>query len=151
MLDLAAPSSLVLVRAVVPGAPVAQGRGRAVRRGDGVRVIDPEKSASWKALASYYMGRAMRDAGIPAPFARALSVHVDAYFPRPKSLGDGPIAWRPSKPDVDNLAKACLDAGNGTVWLDDSQVVKVSAQKFYAASGTGPCVVIVVAAPGDAA
>ena len=35
--------------------------------------------------------------------------------------------------DVDNIAKACLDALNGIVWRDDRQVYKLISEKF-----TGP-------------
>lgn len=33
------------------------------------------------------------------------------------------------KLDCDNVAKACLDALTGVVWRDDSQVVRLSAEK----------------------
>ena len=36
-----------------------------------------------------------------------------------------------SKPDVDNLAKTVCDALNGIAWLDDSQIVRMSAVKRY--------------------
>ena len=36
------------------------------------------------------------------------------------------------KPDLDNVAKAILDAMNGIVYMDDSQVVGLSVHKFYA-------------------
>lgn len=32
------------------------------------------------------------------------------------------------KADVDNLAKSVLDAGNGTVWEDDSQILELVAE-----------------------
>ncbi|MCI5045185.1 MAG: RusA family crossover junction endodeoxyribonuclease [Aquisalinus sp.] len=32
--------------------------------------------------------------------------------------------------DVDNIAKACLDALNGVFWRDDRQVVKLTSEKF---------------------
>lgn len=40
--------------------------------------------------------------------------------------------WRhTSKPDVDNLAKAVLDAMNGVLWKDDSQVFRLVTEKVY--------------------
>ena len=33
--------------------------------------------------------------------------------------------------DVDNIAKACLDALNGVFWRDDRQVVKLTSEKFF--------------------
>lgn len=32
--------------------------------------------------------------------------------------------------DVDNIAKACLDALNGIFWRDDRQVVRLTSEKF---------------------
>ncbi|WP_306253211.1 RusA family crossover junction endodeoxyribonuclease [Parvularcula sp. IMCC14364] len=32
--------------------------------------------------------------------------------------------------DVDNIAKACLDALNGVFWRDDRQVVRLTSEKF---------------------
>ncbi len=32
--------------------------------------------------------------------------------------------------DVDNIAKACLDALNGIVWRDDRQVMRLTTEKF---------------------
>lgn len=36
-----------------------------------------------------------------------------------------------SKPDLDNLVKAILDAMNGIVWVDDAQVFSMTACKNY--------------------
>ena len=49
---------------------------------------------------------------------------------------------RPGRPDCDNLAKAVLDAGNGVLWSDDAQVVKLQVMKLRAALGEEPCVVV---------
>lgn len=35
------------------------------------------------------------------------------------------------RPDLDNYAKAVMDAFNGVFWVDDAQVVKLSTQKMY--------------------
>src|SRR5882672_3814133 len=37
------------------------------------------------------------------------------------------------KPDADNIAKGCCDALNGIAYLDDSQVVCLMVDKYFAA------------------
>lgn len=44
--------------------------------------------------------------------------------------------------DIDNLAKAVMDALNGVLWEDDSQVWGLWTQKLYAADGERPRVVV---------
>jgi Holliday junction resolvase RusA-like endonuclease len=56
---------------------------------------------------------------------------------RPKSAKrDRPT----TRPDIDNYAKLVLDALNGFVWADDSQVVKIEAVKRYAKESVGTSV-----------
>jgi Holliday junction resolvase RusA-like endonuclease len=35
------------------------------------------------------------------------------------------------RPDIDNYAKAILDALNGVMWADDGQIVQLTASKSY--------------------
>lgn len=44
-----------------------------------------------------------------------------------------------TKPDLDNLVKAVLDALNGVAFEDDSRICSISAVKLY---GTEPCVFV---------
>jgi hypothetical protein len=36
------------------------------------------------------------------------------------------------KPDIDNIAKTYLDAMNGVIFVDDTQVVELHVKKVYA-------------------
>ena len=67
---------------------------------------------------------------------------MDFYLPRPSSVS---VKRRPLPivpPDVDKLARACLDGlgqgfdtgkvGDGILFGDDSQVTELVARKFYA-------------------
>ena len=36
--------------------------------------------------------------------------------------------------DCDNLAKSVLDACNGILWLDDSQIISLTAEKYQSAA-----------------
>lgn len=52
------------------------------------------------------------------------------YLARPKQLPKR-ITRPGKKPDLDKLIRATLDSLTGTVFEDDSQVVRVLAEKFY--------------------
>lgn len=43
--------------------------------------------------------------------------------------------WPIRKPDLDNIIKIALDALNGYAYTDDTQVVRLDAQKLYALDG----------------
>lgn len=68
---------------------------------------------------------------------RALSIELNFFMPIPKSLSNKKKmllgnTYVKKKPDIDNLAKAVLDAINYTnLWEDDSQIVDLRAIKTY--------------------
>lgn len=135
------------LRVVIPGVPVAQGRGRAVRFGNSVRVIDPASSRSWKGAAQVHMLKARQEAGVYSALDAPLSLVVLAWWPRPKSLPKkhGPDHYyRPSRPDCDNVLKAVMDAGNGTLWADDCQIVRAVVEKYVCGVMDQPCVAVTV-------
>ena len=72
----------------------------------------------------------------------ALSVSIDFVFPRPKSKtkkrGANERYWHTSKPDLDNLYKATLDALNGLAFRDDSQVATCRVRKIVGAGAEAP-------------
>lgn len=125
------PTALVVT---IPGEPVAQGRGRAVRIGAGVRVIDPAKSRSWKGVAAMFMQQARNGAGIFAPLDGPLDVTVVATWQTLKSASKrNPPVFKTTRPDGDNVLKAVLDAGNGILWADDATCVRLTVEKRYGA------------------
>lgn len=63
---------------------------------------------------------------------------IECYFKVPKSASKANrllmlsnIARPIKKPDVDNLAKICLDALNKLAYKDDSQIVDLRIRKWY--------------------
>ena len=73
------------------------------------------------------------------PLSTALGLTITFNFERPKSHFNRKGILLPSspklhtkKPDIDNLIKFVLDALNGHLYVDDSQVVSILATKQYA-------------------
>ena len=121
----------------VPGAPVGKGRPRAARRGAGVVMFTPEKTAGYEALVAATASNAMRAEAGPL-FTGPLEAVLEMRFPVPASWSKAKraralagVEWHTSKPDADNVAKAVLDACNGVVFRDDSQVVILIATKAF--------------------
>jgi Holliday junction resolvase RusA-like endonuclease len=121
---------------LVPGAPVPKGRPRVTTRGGFARAFTPAKTRRYEDLIRLEAGRVMEGRD---QLQGALSVKIRAFMPMPQALAKhktkGPLAEageiRPlTKPDVDNTAKV-IDALNGIVWRDDSQVVELTVSKFY--------------------
>lgn len=135
------------LRIVVPGDPVAQGRGKVgrwrARDGrSGITVRDPGKSRSWKAYAQAIYAQTLASTSHPlTPFgAVPLRVDLACIFRCPSSdhrkRDPVPRRWKSGgNLDVDNLAKAALDAGNGVLWIDDGQVVDLRVRKVIGAQG----------------
>lgn len=121
----------------VPGAPVGKGRPRAARRGAGVVMFTPEKTAGYEALVAAAASNAMRaEAGLL--FTGPLEAVLEMRIPIPASWSKAHKAAAlagtelpTSKPDIDNVAKAILDACNGVVFRDDAQVVMLAATKAF--------------------
>jgi len=136
-----------VLKVVIPGEPVAQGRPRAFRLpGGGVRMYDPAKSRSWKAEARAAIVNALDDQDLAIAFPDgAVIVLVRAVFSCPKSdFRKIPRVRRPHAklPDAENVAKAALDAGTGALWRDDSQVALLTVEKWIGAQGERPYVQI---------
>ena len=121
----------------VPGAPIGKGRPRATRRGAGVVMFTPEKTAGYEALVAAAASNAMRaEAG--SLFTGSLEAVLEMRIPIPASWSKAHKAAAlagtelpTSKPDIDNVAKAILDACNGVVFRDDAQVVMLIATKAF--------------------
>ena len=123
----------------VPGAPVGKGRPRAVRRGAGVVMFTPGKTADYEALVAATAAAALAcDALAHQLLDGPLEAVLEMRFPAPASWSKAKRAralagaeWHTSKPDADNVAKAILDACNGVVFRDDAQVVVLIATKAF--------------------
>jgi len=68
-------------------------------------------------------------------------VRLRFALPRPKSLSRH-VCSHTKRPDVDKLARACLDALTGILWHDDSQVTSLTAIKTYADQSEPPHLIV---------
>jgi crossover junction endodeoxyribonuclease RusA len=98
---------------------------------------DNRKTKPWRNQIALAATKAMQ--GHSPTFA---PVHVHCYFcfVRPKTLNKS-ITQKTTRPDVDKLLRAVLDALTGIVYVDDSQVTAILGTKEF---GPEPGVVIEV-------
>ena len=119
----------------VPGEPKAQPRPRAFARGGKARVYNPHTSNEWKARVAIAAAKHFA----ADPIGKSLAMQLNFRLPRPRSHF-GKDGLKPSapvlptgKPDIDNLAKAVIDALVGVGVLDDDCLVcLLTVTKRYA-------------------
>ena len=136
----------------VPGVPVAKARPRATTIGGSARLYTPSKTREYEQRVAQVARGAMCKA---PPIDRAVAVSLDIRLSVPaswsKSRRADALAGRvfvTSRPDTDNYAKAVLDGCNGVVFLDDAQVVRLTAQKRYAEAAGVDVLVTVLGGQG---
>ena len=118
------------------GAPRGQGRPRATARRGFASVY---KAAADRRYESSVAAVAKAAMGSQSPLEGALAVSLRFRLPVPKSATkrdrtaylSGERAYFGAF-DIDNLAKAILDACNGICWGDDKQIVRLFVTKIAA-------------------
>ncbi len=135
----------------VIGTPAPQGSLRAFNRRGGGRPIvtsDNARTRPWKDVVAWNAGQA-RTASWPI----GGPVQVDIAFRLARPAGHfGKRGLLPSapasparKPDLDKLARSCLDAlTEAGVWRNDAQVVNLEVRKTYVPEGDVPGALIAV-------
>lgn len=128
----------MIVHVYIPGTPVQQGSKKHV--GHGVMVESNEKTLkAWRADAIQCIRQAMGS----RKFMGAVAINAAFCFARPAGhYGTGKNAatlkasaphFKASKPDIDKLERALLDAlTQAGAYMDDARVVSVTKAKFYA-------------------
>lgn len=119
---------------VVLGPPQGKGRPKASSRGGFVRMYTPAPTRLYEAKIAKMAVLAHADWPV---LETPISLRVVAHHPIPVSWSkrkqqqalQGELV--PGKPDLDNVAKAVLDALNGVIYVDDKQVVRLVAEKKY--------------------
>jgi crossover junction endodeoxyribonuclease RusA len=115
----------------IPGTPAPQGSKRHV--GNGVLIESSKHVGPWRERIAWFAAQNMN-----SRFTGAVHVRLEFVMPRPKSLPQNRTPAAIKRPDVDKLARACLDAISGVAYQDDSQVVGLYAMKRIAMPGEQP-------------
>ena len=147
-----------MIKLRVYGMPAPQGSKKAYAV-KGRPVIVDDNPAPLRAWRSEVAAEARIAMGGP-PFGGAVEVACTFVLPRPlahystgKNRGQvkSSAPLRPStRPDVDKLARAVLDALTGIAWVDDGQVADLYVGKVYQASpAERPGAVIEIRAIGE--
>lgn len=131
----------------IPGQPQGKGRPRIGRVGCYARMFTPAKTVSYESTVALFAHQAMAGASLmegPVSVDMVLTYTIPASWSKKKSAQalSGELAPM-TKPDCDNVVKACFDAINGVVWKDDVQVVELYLSKQY---GEKPGVFVSVSA-----
>lgn len=117
--------------------PIPKGRPRfhISRRGQ-VHTFTPEKTSVFESqIALKYKEQSNglkfeRDIPLKVSLFFGLPIPMSTTKSRRVAMLEG-ILKHTKKPDIDNLVKAVLDALNDVAWEDDSQIVRVAAEKEY--------------------
>lgn len=126
------------IKFFVPGKSAPQGSKRHV--GGGRMIESSADLGPWRERVALVAAQCMSemasvhsrisvDVGM---FDRAVSVRLDFVLPRPKSTPKRSTPQAIKRPDIDKLARACLDALTNVVITDDSLVVELVARKRLA-------------------
>jgi Holliday junction resolvase RusA-like endonuclease len=116
--------------------PQGKGRPKFTRQG---RAYTPAKTVAYEKAIQEQAKAAM---GASEPLETPVAVYIYIIMPIPQSYTKKRTEAclsgtdRPTKkPDIDNVAKAFLDAMNGIVYKDDTQVVSLHVTKVYSTVG----------------
>lgn len=115
----------------IPGKPFGKQRPRATRQG---RVYTPKETVSFERTVGQIAAMKFKE-----PLTGPVRVSIWATFETPKSWSKKKTASlinRPhtQRPDLDNCAKAILDALNRIAWADDGQVSEIHVRKHWGPS-----------------
>ena len=121
-----------MINIYVAGQPVGKARPRVTRSG---RVYTPTKTMKAEASIQDAAREAMQGQQPlegPVYVSAAFNMEIPTSWTKGKQSKARSDELMPTaKPDLDNLAKTILDALNGIVYRDDSQVVQMAISKRY--------------------
>lgn len=121
----------------VEGDPKGKGRPRFSTFGKFTRVYTDKQTLDYEAVIKSCAVDAM---GSTDPLETAVSVFLYVRLAVPQSYSKkrteaclSGLEKPCKKPDIDNIAKTYLDAMNGVIFKDDTQVIDLHVKKVYSA------------------
>jgi Holliday junction resolvase RusA-like endonuclease len=135
-----------MVQFIVPGQPQGKGRHRVGNVRGHARMFTPAKTVAYESLIALAAQHA-RGQGSLIEGPVSCSIELNCTIPKSwsKQKRKQAIAGEivpTTKPDCDNTAKAVMDALNGVIWHDDTQVTTLIVSKHYSEV---PCLRVVIA------
>ena len=119
----------------VEGDPKGKGRPRFSRVGSFTKVYTDKQTLSYEAMIATFAKQAM---GVTDLLETPVRVFLYVRLPVPQSYSkkrrEACLSGTEKpckKPDIDNIAKTYLDAMNGVIFVDDTQVVDLHIKKLY--------------------
>lgn len=115
----------------VAGIPEPQGSKDAFRNGSKIVVVESNKDLEpWRQQVVLVL-RAHRNREGIETYLGPVGMRLDFVFPYLKHETHGQLVWKHTKPDIDKLERAILDAGTAAgLYKDDGQVVRVTKRKL---------------------
>lgn len=123
----------------VEGSPIGKGRPKFARRGAFVSTYTPTKTRDYESVINDAARKAMGSNELletPLTVAIYITVPIPQSYSKKRTEACLSGSEKPiKKPDIDNIAKCFLDAMNGAVYYDDSQVLTLHITKVYGTIG----------------
>lgn len=126
-----------MIKLIIYGEPVPQGRPRFTTVDGHARAYDPAKSKSFKQYVKLVASQNRPPELLTGPIQMDVKIYKGTLksFSKKKAEQAEKGELRPlTKPDVDNYVKGIKDALKSVVWKDDSQVVDLHISKWYSAT-----------------
>jgi Holliday junction resolvase RusA-like endonuclease len=115
----------------IPGEPIAQPRVKVSTRGGFARAYVDAKHPIYAYKQAIKLAHVKAGGGV---LEGPVSIKIVCWFERPKSHSKKrrqQAEPKTTKPDLDNIGKAILDALNESAYNDDGQVSKLTVEKWY--------------------
>lgn len=120
---------------VVEGDPIGKGRPRVTRQGNFTHTYTPAKTKNYeKLIQNTFLSKYTFNDILHG----AIEANIIAYFPIPQSLSkkkQNELLYNyekhTKKPDIDNVVKTIFDGLNNLAFEDDSNIIKLTAEKLY--------------------